>query len=242
MKHVTRLTLVLVLLVLTFGVASAAFTGPFYDTYVIIGSTNTPTAPQVIVADSTASCTDTWIAYFQFDASAIGTASSASLVLTHGNTLVGLGSNPTLTLYGTADFDQATLNGTNNPPTGGATVIQSQPIPSGTVAGTKLTWGGSDPGLRNYIQTQANTDNVVTLALSFSANCDQVNSQVNFYSSEYNTTPANRPQLTVEGTTPTAVDMSSASAQQTSWPFYVGLGAVALVVVAGLAISRRRTA
>ncbi len=54
---------------------------------------------------------------------------------------------------------------------------------------------------------------------------------------------ANPPQLHLRtAAPPNAVDVSSASAERTSWPLYAGLGAVALIVVAGLAISRRRTA
>lgn len=242
MKHLSYVVLVFVLLAVTVGAASAAFTGPYYDTYVILGSggTNNPTAPQVVVADSTGTCNDTWIGYFQFDASGIGTVSSASLVLTHGGTLNGLANNPTLTLYGVADFDPATLGPTNAPTTSGADVIENKVIASATTSGTKLTWGGSDPELKNYIQRQADTDNVVTLAMSFSANCSTT-SQVNFYSQEFSTA-GSRPVLTIEGTNPNSVEVSTASAQRTAWPLYAGLGAVALFVVAGVVISRRRTA
>ncbi len=224
-------------------VASAAFTGPYYDTYVILGSggSNNPTVQQVVVADSTGTCNDTWIGYFQFDASTFGTVNSASLALTHGATLNGLANNPTLTLYGVADFDPATLNATNAPTTAGATVIESKVIASSTTAGTPLTWGGADAGLKNYVQLQADGDNVVTLAMSFSANCSTT-SQVNFYSQEYTANPAFRPVLTISGTKPNAVDMSSASATRTAWPLYAGLGVVALGVVVGVMISRRRTA
>ncbi|MGE5602120.1 MAG: hypothetical protein ACM30E_03660 [Nitrososphaerales archaeon] len=243
MKHLSHVVLVLVLLAVGVGAASAAFTGPYYDTYVILGSggTNNPTAPQVVVADSTGTCNDTWIGYLQFDASGIGTVSSASLVLTHGGTLNGLATNPTLTLYGVPDFDLATVGPTNAPTTGAAEVIENKTIASGTTSGTKLTWGGSDPGLKNYIQSQADTDDVVTLAMSFSANCSTT-SQVNFYSQEYSTA-GSRPVLTVEGTKPNAVEVSTASAQRaSSWPLYAGLSAVALFVVTGVVISRRRTA
>jgi hypothetical protein len=41
---------------------------------------------------------------------------------------------------------------------------------------------------------------------------------------------------------PTAVDMASASAQRSSLPLYLGLAALAGVVVAGVVISKRRTA
>lgn len=242
MKLITRLVLVLVLLLSAVGVASAAFTGPMYDTYVQVGGSNFPTAAQMLVQDSTGSCTDTQVIYLQFDASNIGTVSSASLVLTHGQTLIGIDTNPVLTLYGVADFDPATLTGSNAPVPSTGQVIQNLTIPSTTTAGTKITFGGADSGLANYIQSQANGDNVVSLALSFSASCNPVNSQLNFYTSEYNTTPANRPQLTVNGTTPTAVEMSKAEAQPVSWPLYAGLGAVALVVVAGVVLTRRRTA
>jgi len=239
MRTFSRLALVMVLLAATAGMASAAFTGPYVDTWVTVGGTNNPSGVTLYVQDSLSTCNDSQIAYLQFDASNIATVSSASLVLTAASTQIGLDTTPKLSIYGVADFDPATLTGTNAPLTTGLTAIQTVPVPPSTVAGSPFAFGGSDTALATYIGTQAG--GVVTLALSFSADCNGTLSQMNFYSQRYSNT-AYRPQLTIEGTKPTAVDVSSTSAERTSLPLYAGLGAVALILVAGLAISRRRTA
>lgn len=253
MKPIARLMITLVVLFSLFSVASATYTpSDLYDTYTSEPSSsdadgsNNPTAPQLKVSDQLemggTACIDSEVTYFVFDASNIGTATSASLVLTHGATLNGLASNPVLSLYGVADFNKDTLNGLNNPHPGLADLIQNMPIPSTTAAYSTIIFGGADSALAEYIQEQVDAkDYTITLALSFSANCATV-TQVNFFSLDYTTDQSRRPQLTIEGTTPTAVNMTTTSAERTSLPLYAGLGAVALIVVAGLAISRRRTA
>ena len=248
MKTTLCLILALGLLLAAAGAASADFSGPFYDTYVTVGGANNPAAVSMFTQDSTGACTDTQIAYIQFSASTIGAMTSASLVLTEGATAIGLdgATPPTLSLYGVADFDPATLNGTNAPKTTdpGAVWIQSKPMPASAVArGNKLTWGGSDSGLMNYIQTQINTDKVVTLAMSFSANCNSNNSQMNFFSQEYSVDTTFRPVLDIKATT-TAVTLSTfrPADPTVNWPLIVGLGALAAVAIGGLTVTRRRAA
>jgi hypothetical protein len=52
-----------------------------------------------------------------------------------------------------------------------------------------------------------------------------------------------RPSLQIaDSGQPLAVDMSNASAERVSWPLYAGLGALGLIVVAGVAVTRRKTA
>jgi hypothetical protein len=248
MKTSTCLILAVVLILAGVGVVSADFSGPFYDTYVTLGSAgaNNPTAISMFVQDSTGVCTDTQIAYIQFSAGTIGTVTSASLVLTEGATAIGLdgATAPMLTLYGVADFDQASLSSTNAPKTtdSGVVVIQSQSMPSSAVArGTKLTWGGSDPGLMNYIQSQINGDKVVTLAMSFSANCNSVNSQMNFFTQDYNTDLTFRPVLNIAAT-PSAVTMSTFQAANpaANWPLITGLGALVALAAGGVLFYRKR--
>lgn len=240
MKALSRFALVVVLLVTTVGVASAAFTGPYVDTWVTVGGTNNPSGNTLYVQDSLSSCNDTQITYFQFSAQDIQTVSGATLVLTAASTQIGLGSSPQLSIYGVADFEPASLTGSNAPLTTGVTAIQTIGVPSGTVVGNKFTFGGADPGLRNYIQSQAG--GTVSLALSFSSACDGNNSQMNFYSQRYNTDTSRRPQLTVEGTKPNAVNLTETSAERVAWPLYVGLGALAVIVLGGVFLSRRKTA
>lgn len=239
-------------MVTTVGAASAAFTGPFHDTWVQQNGVNNAAATGINVQDSTAACTDTQIGYFQFDVSNIGKVNSAILELTHAPTAIGIATNTTaLTLYGVPDFDPATLDGSNDPlPSplpdplpAGVQVIQTKTFATVPRLDTKLRFGDTDAYLAQYIQSQANRDGVVTLALSFSAGCNGNNSQLIFFSQDYSANAARRPQLTVEFSNPTGVDMRTAAAQQpASWPLYAGLAAVALFVVAGVVISRRRTA
>lgn len=246
MKTYSRIALIAVLLVTTAGVASAAFTGPFYDTWVQLTSPdNNPSGNTLRVEGSLGSCNDSQVTYFQFDASEFQTVSGATLVVTAAGTAIQLESTPQLSLFGVTDFNPATLNGTNMPVTDELEPIQTLPVPppvppATSLVGTQFTFGGSNSGLKDYIQTQVG--GTVTLALAFSGQCSAVSSAVTFYSQEYSTNVSYRPQLTIEGTKPTAVDLATTSAERVTWPMYAGLGALAVVLAAGLAISRRRTA
>lgn len=251
MKRTARLVLTLVILFSAFGAASASYSPPdLYDTFTMEPSSsdtdgsNNPTLGYFRVTDqlniTTSACEDSEVTYFVFDASEIATATSASLVLTRGGTFNGSDSSPVLSLYGVEDFDRATLNGLNNPHPLAADLIQSIVMTAAEYpAASKITFNS---GLAGYIQEQVDAgDHTITLALSFSGSCSLI-SQVNFYSLDYTTNPTYRPQLTIEGTKPTAVTLATSSAETVTWPLYAGLGAVALVVIAGLAVSRRRTA
>lgn len=245
MKALSRLALVVVLLVATAGVASADFTGPYVDTWVQLPSTSNPSNVTLYVQDSLSTCNDTQITYIQFDASNIATVSSASLVLFAGQTEIGLQSGPELSIYGVTDFNLAT--GAGAPTTAGLTPLQTINVPSTTVRFDPFTFGGSHTGLAGYIQTQANgaTPQTVTLALSFSANCHGINSQLSFYSQRYSNATYH-PQLTIVGTKkdPNAVSLTtfSSDGSNLNWPLYIGLGALALIAAGGLVYSRRRAA
>lgn len=244
MKRWTHVLFVAMLLAAFSGVASANFTGPYYDTWIDKNVTgHYPTLPVLPVLDQGSSCNDDYIAYIQFDVSNILTVDSASLTLTQVDTPVGLNYGPTLTLYGVADFNSATLSGKSYPVPSAGTVIQSIALPTSLPAGYTVTWGGaSNAGLKNYIQQQADGDNVVTLAMSFSLDCFDVSSNIAFSSQE----GAHPPVLTIAGTKvdPNAISLSTFSADDSkvTWPLYAGLGALALIVAGGLAISRRRAA
>jgi hypothetical protein len=254
MKTLVCLTLVLVIMLAAAGTASADFSGPFYDTWVQVGGANNPTSG-IWVQDSTGNCTDTQIAYIQFAANTIGTVTSASLTLTEGSTEIGLDNidvngvpfHPTLSLYGVADFDPDTLSGTNAPRTTAPGVVKIQSIlltGSAFAKGNKLVWGGADTGLMDYVQAQARADKIVTLAMSFSANCNPSNSQITLFHQEYTVDPSFRPVLDIKASAPTAVTMSTfrATDPAVNWPLIAGLGALAAVVIGGLAVARRRAA
>ncbi len=240
-KAAFRILLAVVAIAVFSSVAFADFTGPFYDTFVIVNNTNNPAAPNLSVQDSTGSCTDTHITYFQFDVSGIGTVDSAQLTVKAGGTPVGLDYSPTMTMYGVADFDPNTLNGSNYPLTSAGVVIQSQTIPASTVAGNVFVWGGSDPGLKNYVQSQADGDNIVTLAFSFSLNCHPVNSSLSFYSQDWGT-PADRPVLTITGTKPNSVTLRTFRSDNSvvSPVILAGAGIALLAGVVGIIVARRR--
>lgn len=242
MRSYFRLALVLVILLTTFGAASAQTPGTLIDTWLdeTVG-TNNPTSPQLLVMDQTNSCaTEIQYVYFQFSVSQFQTVNSVSLQLTHASTIAGVENSPALSLYGTNDVDLAAMTPANNPTPSG-TPLASVTIPPSTSALTKITF--SSPELTQYVQQQANGDNTVTLIMSFSGNCSAITTQLNFYSMDYTGDATRKPALTVLGT-PLAVSLSNAEAQQqpNAWPFYAGIAAVALLVVAGVTISRRRTA
>ncbi len=138
-----------------------------------------------------------------------------------------------LVLYRTTDeWTETTLNWSNKPPLG--EVVQSIVMP--TAAGSVVTFNA--PALAAYLQQEADGDNVASFALGLTGNCGESSVVIRLYSKDQTVAP--KPDLQV--LKPTAVDMSSTSAETVTWPLYAGLGAVALVVIAGLAVSRRRTA
>lgn len=242
MKKLSRPVLALAILIATFSMSSAAFTAPLSDLYVDEIDGLAYNTGQLLVQDQTAACAGKQFAYFQFDGTNIATVTSASLILTHGATLNGIDSNPVLSLYEVPYYNPATIDGSNNPEPSGER-LASVTIPSDTTQGTKITFEGD--ALERSIQAQANTGNhIVSFALSFSSSCHTLVTQVNFYSTDYTQDVTRRPALTVEGTKkiPNAVDMGKASAEPVSWPLYAGLGVAALFVVAGVVITRRRTA
>ena len=155
MKNISRLVLVTMLLAVTSGIASAAFTGPYVDTWVVVGGANNPSGKTLWVQDSLNTCNDSQIIYIQFDASQIQTVTGASLTLTATPDPIGVDTTPKLSLYGVADFDPATLTGSNAPTTAGLTPIQTLSVPPTTNNGALFTFGGAHDGLRAYVQSQA---------------------------------------------------------------------------------------
>lgn len=246
MKIWYRALMVAMLLLSVVGIASANFTGPYYDTYIIVNGASFPVGPNLAIQDSTSSCNDSYVSFIQFDASNILTVDTATLRFTVGGTPAGLNNNPTLTLYGVADFDPATLNGTNYPKPSAGLVIQNIVIPAGAVAGYQVTYGVGDSALADYIESEANgaLPQTVTLALSFSASCF-TNTSLSFYSQEGGTA-AQDPALDVTGTKkdPNAVALSAFSADDSkvTWPLYAGLGALGVIAAVAVGLSRRRAA
>ena len=150
-----------------------------------------------------------------------------------------------VTLYEVQDdsWDEATLTG-NTPAPALGSVIASVPTP--TVAGGTITFTGTALATwlnKNTFYTGGNDNVAGNDKVSFAvqvANCPGFSNPVRFDSKDKPGGTAPLLQLY----NPTAVTMSTfrAADPAVNWPLIVGLGALAAVVVGGLAVSRRRAA
>jgi hypothetical protein len=236
MHKLYRALLVTLLALTAFGIASAAGTGvPIADTYTNINAADTAYGTETqlwaTLSGNNGICTTTRITYLQWDLSNLAGTSlgSASIQLTR----TGGTSNPqnyTVGLYevGNGWTETSTWNTAPQP----TTLIESKPFP--TANGEKVTFNSTA-----FVDSlQGKLGGTASYAIQFvqPGGCSSTVSVI-FGSRE---SGANAPALAAA--TPTAVEVSTASAERSSWPLYAGLGAVALVVIAGVMISRRRTA
>lgn len=239
----TKLTNAIVLGLLVLGLlvmpaAAQSGTGlPVLDTYV---SDFYPSAPQDgaqlwldAATPPNGSCTPTGYIYLKWSLTGY-TEHVTGAVLTL--TTAAFSSNAigeTVTLYRLADNWDASATW-NNRLTPGA-VIQTLVLPLSLAKGTRVTF--SDSNITTYLNEEIDkADGFVSFALAFTS-CKLASSQ-EFEDSEGGALVS--PFLEA----PTAVALSSFAAGKSTptWPLYAGLGTVALVVIAGLAVSRRRTA
>jgi hypothetical protein len=96
--------------------------------------------------------------------------------------------------------------------------------------------------LVNYLNHERVGDGIASFALALDGNCGESTVTIRLYSKDQTVSTNPKPELVMRSS-PNAVDVSKAGAQQaTAWPLYAGLGAVALFVVAGVVITRRRMA
>ena len=178
----------------------------------------------------------TRVSFVKWDVTAVNQAvGSASMTfgvqsVSLGNALAG---NQQVVLYATTDgWTETTVNWSNQPALGA--VLQSVVVPS-TGGGTVVF---NSPELAAYVQQEANGDNTASFALALTGSCGESTVTLRLFSKDSTVGPD--PTLQILG--PTAVEMTQTSAERVSWPLYAGLAAVALFVVAGVMISRRRTA
>lgn len=243
MSRRTIITTTLVLLILAISTVSAAalVSGPpIADAYVYQTNPDTNYNNNYLyVRGDTTSCTQTQVAYLRWDLSTLTDPSVAQYagITLKANFTSGAPAQTQVTMYKVANdtWDEATIKFNGAPPRGD--VLDAKTI---TVAGL-VTF--SAPAILTYLQQEANVDNFATIALAMTGNCTATATTVRFDSAEP-ATGGVAPSLDLRTTAPpTAVHLSTASAKQAAtWPLYAGLGALALIVAGGLAISRRRAA
>lgn len=221
-------------------IASAYSQIPTEDAWVDATQAFNTTSLQVQSSFSGTGCAPVYTTYLKWDLSTIedtklvGTVNLSLKVL--NSPLPSLGSTSKLALFGVADdgWTEGTLNTVRPAP--GALALATIPLdPAAPPASNSTITFPSSTDLVDFVKAQL-VDNQASFAVRI-IDCSAGVSNIRFYSSE---SAGNEPQL--ELLDPTAVTMTKTSAERVSFPLYAGLGAVALILVAGLAISRRRTA
>ncbi len=249
MKRSLAFVIALVLLAVIVAPALALVSGsPTQDAWVEVANpTNTNNTADLWVRASTVSCTPDRVSYLQYDLTGLTAAQMgwATLVV-RINGITGDFSTPrNVTLYRLLNDNWTETNVTWNSVNPGTTPgagpnigakIQAIPV---SAALTTITF--NDPALLAYFKEKAGGK--ISFALEMTDNCTAGSTGVRIDSAEF-VTGGSAPTLDLRtaGPPPTAVEVSTASAQRTAWPLYAGLGVVALGVVAGVVISRRKAA
>lgn len=245
MKRASLITLTALLILASLvGVASAAPLGPTADAYVRSTSTGTNYGNDVYLSLYTngSGCNTQDYFFMKFDLSGVSqTVASATLTLTTGATPSSVVAGQTkVSLYRVAD-DSWTEAGLTygNAPTVGTEILPAKDAP--TANNQVVEFGGAVGAseLAAYFDQEAKGDHVASIAVKLTGVCNTTATGVRFASKE-NATVANRPAAALYSTT--AVTLSESSAATVTWPLYAGLAAAALLVVAGVTITRRRTA
>lgn len=242
MKRTHIAGLLAILIVAVAATIAFAATGPVEDAYVRSTSptsTYNDTFLSLYANGSGCAAQDYFLVKFNVGPNP-GNIGRATLTLTTAANSSGVTAGQTkLSLYQASNaWTEATLTYNLAQTLVGTELTPSVDAPSTSNATVVFGNAAASSTLSAYLAEQpANSD--VSIAVKLSGVCSNATSAVRFASSE-NTTYAG-PSL--ELFTPTAVDMSAASAQQTtSWPLYAGLAAVVILVAAGVTITRRRTA
>lgn len=186
------------------------------------------------------SCSPKSAIYMQWDLSNVasngpisGFTKPTKLTLTVGGTSGNTGAAQ-FTLYGIENsaegWNKSTLNGGGSatlPP-----IATSATIGTAAITGSQVVFDSStnSPTLINYLNGKPASPGG-TLVVIMTA-CTGFLTSVTFGSAD----------LSMYDVNSVTLSDFTASDPATTWPLYAGLGAVALLVVAGLAISRRRTA
>jgi hypothetical protein len=180
-------------------------------------------------------CTVTRITNLQWNVDDLAGRSvgSASITLTRNG---GTSNAPgyVVGLYELADNWTDASNWNTTPQPGAQ--IETKPFPASN--GATVVFNSA--ALATYLQNQINGDGIASFAVRLVSNSGSCSATV---SAVFNSSSMTSGRPTLAAATPNAVEVSTASAETaTSWPLYAGLAAVALFVVAGVVISKRRTA
>lgn len=229
------------------------------DTYVSLGDSGSNFDGQYLkVGTSPGACSSTGsqseTSFLRWDMqSAIGqNVTSAQMTF---SILLNLAAGATqLTLYRVADDGWGASTLTYDYPTAGAggpalgTAIQTIDVPAGYTG--LVTFGAASPtssDLATYVKGQlVQGDGKASFALRVT-NCPDAADQalgvtILLNDSEHNDPVGSAPNLTTQTTTAVTLRTLHAFDSAVNWPLIFGLGVVALVVIGGLAMARRRAA
>lgn len=236
-RVVVALPAAVVVLALTTALAFAAY--PTTGDGILSPTTNAYTggassAVLFVQSDAANSCgTQQTIAVMKFDLSGVNRTIGGA-TLTVSVSLIGLTGTGNVVLVPVSDTSfnsssQGTLDATD---VNVASPLVSVPFAQVPASGTFQL---SSAGLASYLDGLKGGTAALALAIT---GCSAGNPFVGVSSSSGGAGPS----LSLQSTT--AVELSAFDAQQGSstWPFYAGLGALGLLVVGGLVVSRRRSA
>jgi len=243
--------LTILTLVLTTGVlAAGTMRSPSKDTFCLKnGQCYEAFEVNITGSNTPAPCSNSQVGYIGWDLSAVSSAvSTAQLTLTT-QSVTGLPEDSTVTFQLVNPASHAWTEDGTDPGfldlTNPENVLATTSIVLTTPPQQVVFGGVANPA--DAVKLGAHfevlrSSGAATVGVRISNGCT-LSTNVVFEDSEGETTPpAGEPDLMIYGPNVVAVSSLSAARTASAWPLYAGLGAVALILVAGLAINRRRTA
>jgi hypothetical protein len=247
---VKRIILVAVVVVLTVsfavqGALALSTISVAADTWVHAGdSTNHNTQGLGVTSGGiNGACNPSDTAFLRWDLSGVTAANvgSATVTLTDFQN-TGFSTNPVeLTLYAVADntWNEANLGGDTAgtfppPPIGNALATATAPV---SPSNSPLVF--QSQLLTDYVKGKAGT--AASFAVQMTTCGGATSPNVLLYDKE-NGSSTTDPYMTITPTTAVQVSTFRTADPAVNWPLIVGLGVLALVVIGGLAVSRRRAA
>lgn len=243
--------LTILTLILSTGVLAAGTTrSPSKDTLCLKNGQCHDAAEINITGSMTpAPCSNSQVGYIGWDLSAVSTAiSTAQLALTT-QSVTGLPEDGLVTFQLVKPAHHTWSENGTDPGFSDLTSPENVLATTSIVLTTppqQVVFGGvanpADASTLGAHFDSLRSSGAATVGVRISNGCT-LSTNVVFEDSEGATTPPpGEPDLMVYGPNAVAVSALSAARTAPAWPLYAGLGAAALIVVAGLAASRRRTA